>query len=85
MAQVEIPTRFLHFTAGQNRIDINGHNIRRVLEELEKNFPGLVEELKSTSTVAIDGEIIGNQIEDTLLEKVKDNTEIYFVPAISGG
>ena len=85
MAQVEIPYRLLHFTGGQNRIDINGHNIRRVLEELEKNFPGLVEELQLTSTVAIDGEIIGSQLEDTLLEKVADKTEIYFVPAISGG
>ena len=85
MAQVEIPAMFLHFTAGQNRISINGHNIRRILEELEETFPGLVEELKSTSTVAIDGEIIGNKLQDTLLEKVEDKTEIYFVPAISGG
>lgn len=85
MAQIEIPTRFLHFTAGQNRIRVDGHNIRRVLDGLEKKFPGLVEELKSSSTVAIDGEIIGNKLEDTLLEKVENKTEIYFVPAISGG
>ena len=85
MAQVEIPTRFLHFTGGQNRIIIDGHNVRRILQELDLKFPGIVEELKSTSTIAIDGEIVGNQLEDVLLEKIRPETEVYFVPAISGG
>ena len=59
MAQVEIPTRLLGRTGGTSRIEVEGRNVRQVLRALDERFPGLVDELKATTAIAIDGEIIG--------------------------
>lgn len=62
-------------------------NVRQVIERLEELYPGikdrLVEdgEIRPNLAVAIDGDvaIMG------LLQKVGENSEVHFVPAIAGG
>ena len=67
-----------------------GNNVL-VIDNLDAVYPGfkdrLVEDgrVKPNISVAIDGEIVGNLLEDSLLEKTDSETEIYFVPALSGG
>lgn len=85
MAQVEIPARLLPRTGGANRVEVEGHNVRQVLRGLDEMFPGLVAELKATTAIAIDGEIIGQRLEDAVLERVAPDSEVYFIPAVAGG
>ena len=87
VATVFIPTMFQSLTGGAKQIDCDARNIRQVIACLEELYPGikdrLVEdgELRSNLAVAIDGDvaIMG------LLEKVGENSEVHFVPAIGGG
>ena len=85
MAQVEIPTRLLQRTGGTSRVEVEGRNVRQVLRGLDEMFPGLVDELKATTAIAIDGEIIGQRLEDAVLERVQADSEVYFIPAVAGG
>jgi molybdopterin converting factor small subunit len=85
MAQVEIPTRLLELTGGQTRLQVEAHTVRALLRALDQRFPGLGDQLKATTAVAIDGEIIGQRLSDALLERVEPDSEVYFVPAIAGG
>ncbi len=85
MAQVEIPTRLQAKTNGEARMSIEARNVRALLSELDSRYPGIADELKATTTVAIDGEVIGTSLSDAVLERLEDDTEVFFVPAIAGG
>jgi len=82
-----VPALLRKLTGGKDRVPVSGANVRQVIEDLERQFPGikahLVEDgdLKSGVAVSIDGEMgIGG-----LIDPVKENSEIYFLPAIGGG
>ncbi len=81
MAQVFFPSALRPFTGGVERIEIEARDIRQLLHALEERFPGLRERIESGLAVAIDGEIIN----DPLLEEVASDSEIHFLPPISGG
>lgn len=87
MAKIFIPTMLQSLTAGTKQVDFEARNIRQVIEKLDEMFPGikdrLVEddEIRPNLAIAIDGDvaIMG------MLEKVGENSEVHFVPAIGGG
>ncbi len=87
MAKVFIPSLMQKLTAGQDILDINGATVREIIENLEQNYPGIKVRLvdkykmKSNISVAVDGEVspLG------LLEKVSENSEVHFIPAVGGG
>ncbi len=72
---------------GEQRVNVQGNNVRQVIDNLDAVYPGfkdrLVEEgrVKPNISVAIDGEItpLG------MIEKVSEDSEVHFLPAISGG
>jgi molybdopterin synthase sulfur carrier subunit len=74
-------------TAGVKQVDLDARNVRQIIERLEALYPGmknrLVEdgEIRPNLAIAIDGDvaIMG------MLEKVEENSEVHFVPAIGGG
>ena len=74
-------------SSGEQRVNVQGNNIRQVIDNLDALYPGfkdrLVEDgrVKPNISVAIDGEItpLG------MLEKVREDSEVHFLPAISGG
>jgi molybdopterin converting factor small subunit len=87
MPTVIIPALLRPLTNGQERVAVRGSTVRQVVEDLDRQFPGikthLVEdgELKSGIAVSIDGEMgVGG-----LLDPVKETSEVYFLPAIGGG
>ena len=87
MPTVIIPALLRALTNGQDRVAVRGATVRQVVEDLERQFPGikphLVEDgdLKSGIAVSVDGEMgVGG-----LLDPVKENSEVYFLPAIGGG
>ena len=87
MAKIFIPTMLQSLTAGVKQVDLDARNVRQVIERLEELYPGmkdrLVEdgEIRPNLAIAIDGDvaIMG------MLEKVGENSEVHFVPAIGGG
>ena len=74
-------------TSGAKQVEVAGSNVRRVIDRLEELYPGikarLVEDgsIRPNLAVAIDGEVARMG----LLEKVGENSEVHFVPAIAGG
>ena len=74
-------------TGGVKQVEVEGANMRRVIDRLEELYPGmkarLVEDggIRPNLAVAIDGEVARMG----LLEKVGATSEVHFVPAIGGG
>ena len=87
MATVFIPSLMQKLTAGQPQVVIPGSTVREIINNLEVEHPGTKERLvdsfriKPNISVAVDGEVspLG------LLEKVGENSEVHFLPAIGGG
>ena len=78
---------FLDEVQAEDRVVVEGKNVRQIIESLDQKYPGfknrLVEDgrVKPNISVAIDGEItpLG------MIEKVSEESEVHFLPAISGG
>ena len=87
MAEVWIPPRLQQLTGGKQQVQVPGATIRQVVNNLEKEFPGMKEHLCQDDdifpgiAVVIDGETANLG----LLERVQENSEIHFLPAIGGG
>ena len=87
MAKVFIPSLMQKLTSGQDILEINGSTVREIIENLEKDYPGikirLVDnyKLKTNISVAVDGEV--NPL--GLLGNVLENSEVHFIPAVGGG
>ena len=72
---------------GEQRVVVEGKNVRQIIESLDQKYPGFQDRLvengrvKPNISVAIDGEItpLG------MIEKVSEESEVHFLPAISGG
>ena len=87
MATVYIPTMLLPVTGGVKQTQVEARNVRQLINCLEEQFPGIKERLiednqvRSNLAVSVDGEVARMG----LLERVGENSEVHFVPAISGG
>ncbi len=87
MPRVFIPPLLKPLTAGEEIVAVKAKNVRLVIEELDNRFPGIREilceedELKPGLTVAVDGNVSSLG----LLQKVSDDSEVHFLPAIGGG
>ena len=87
MATVYIPTMLLPVTGGVKQTQVEARNVRQLINGLEDQFPGIRDRLlednqvRSNLAVSIDGEVARMG----LLERVGENSEVHFVPAISGG
>ena len=87
MALVFIPSLMQNLSNGEQRVSVEGANVRQIIDNLDSMFPGfknrLVEDgrVKPNISVAIDGEItpLG------MIEKVTEDSEVHFLPEISGG
>ena len=81
MADVVIPARLRHLAGGSERVRVDASNVRRLFAALDERFPGLGEAVREIGAVAIDGEIVN----DPLLEPVEPDSEVHFLPRVSGG
>jgi molybdopterin synthase sulfur carrier subunit len=74
-------------TGGTKEVEVKAANVRQIIDRLEELYPGIKDRLveggriRPNLSVAVDGEVarLG------LLEKVGENSEVHFVPAIGGG
>ena len=77
----------LPLSSGVKQVKIDAANLRQVIDGLDLLYPGIKSRLlekgqiRPNLAVAIDGEVarLG------LLEKVGEESEVHFVPAIGGG
>ena len=87
MPIVFIPTMLLSLSGGVKQVQVDAANLRQVIDGLDLIYPGIRTRLlqdgqiRPNLAVAIDGEVarLG------LLEKVGEESEVHFVPAIGGG
>ena len=76
-----IPGALREHAGGLERIEVEAPDVRGLLAELERRFPGLGERLGRDTAVAIDGEIHP----DPLLEPIGPASEVHFLPRVAGG
>ena len=87
MATVVIPALLRKYTAGLDRVSVNGKTIGQVIDELSGKYPELRDHLlengdvKPSIAVSIDGEMGTGGV----LDRVGESSEIFFIPAIGGG
>ena len=87
MPEIWVPPALQRLTGGRRRVQVVGATIRQVVNNLEKEYPGMKarlceeEEIMPGIAVIVDGE-------DTalgMLQPVGENSEVHFLQAIGGG
>jgi molybdopterin synthase sulfur carrier subunit len=87
VATVFIPSLMEKLTGGQRQVTVVGSTVRQIINNLDEAYPGIKERLvdkhrmKPNITVAVDGTVSPLGI----LEKVGEDSEVHFLPAIGGG
>lgn len=87
MAVVFIPSLMQELTGGKQSVEVAGSTVRQIIANLDEAYPGLKDRLvednrmKSNISVAVDGEVSSMG----MLEKVGEDSEVHFLPAIGGG
>lgn len=87
MATVWIPALLRELTHGHETVIVPGANVRQVIDHLEHRYPGIRDQLcdgdqlHAGIAVAVDTQIarLG------LMQPVSEQSEVHFLPAISGG
>jgi molybdopterin synthase sulfur carrier subunit len=90
MPTVFIPSSLRRYTAGQSKAQVSGGTINDVLEDLERQYPGVKSRLcddsgqikRYVNVFVNDEEIRALQGADT---PVADKDEVSIVPAMAGG
>lgn len=89
MPEVWIPPRMQLLTGGHKTLRVEGASVKQLINNLEKEYPGIRSllcdeegvDLLPGIAVIIDGET--SQL--GLLERVSEDSEIHFLPALGGG
>jgi molybdopterin converting factor small subunit len=81
VATVFFSSSLRRHTGGRDRIEIEASSFRELVAALKARFPALREPLLEETAVAIDGEII----QEPFLEPIQPDSEVHFLPRISGG
>ncbi len=87
MPRVFIPPTMRSLTGGREIVDASGANVREVLEDIENQFPGIMDRLCQDGSIRPDvSVVVGGAIATLgLLQPVEQDAEIHFLPAIGGG
>ncbi len=62
-------------------LDVEAANVRELIRELDRRYPGLGVQVDESMAVAIDGVIC----QDTYLEPIRPDSEVCLIPKIAGG
>jgi len=88
--KVRIPTPLRKITNGADEVNAEGANVAALIEDLEKNFPGLKEricepdgKLRRFVNLYLNDEDI--RFKKNLETELKDTDELSIIPAIAGG
>ena len=87
MPRVFIPPLLKPLCDGESVVTVAADNVRQVIDELENRFPGVRDrlcegdDLKPGLTVAVDANVSSLG----MLQKLSEDSEVHFLPAIGGG
>ena len=88
--RVRVPTPLRKFTNGADEVDAQGNNVRSLVEDLEKKFPGIKERICDENgkvrrfvNVYVNGDDI--RFLQNMETSLKEGDNISIVPAIAGG
>ena len=87
MPRVAIPPLMQGLTNGKEEIKVEGETLREVICNLELSYPGFKsricddDEIRPNIALYVDGTVSREGIR----QQVQEETEIHFLPAISGG
>lgn len=87
MAIVYIPPPLQSLSGGVTQVSIDASTVRQIVQQLDALYPGMAaalvedDELQPHIAVAVDGEfsVLG------LTERVNEDSEVHFIPALGGG
>jgi sulfur-carrier protein len=85
--QVWIPSLLRSLTGGQEKVAVPGETVGQVIEAMEQRYPGLRarlfqgDRLRPDLSLVVDGSVSVRG----LLQAVREDSEIRFIPAIRGG
>jgi molybdopterin synthase sulfur carrier subunit len=90
MPTVFVPSSLRRYTAGQSKAQVSGGTINEIIEDLERQYPGVKSRLcddsgqikRYVNVFVNDEEIRALQGADTA---VSDRDEVSIVPAMAGG
>lgn len=88
--KVRIPTPLQKMTQDKTEVELNGSNIRELIDDLERNFPGIKERIcDEKGNIRRFINIYVNEEDIRFLKQdqtsLKDGDEISIIPAIAGG
>jgi molybdopterin synthase sulfur carrier subunit len=87
MATIFIPAQLRELTAGVEQLEMDVHNVRAVINQLEQRFPGIrnrlcqQDQISPSLQISIDSVITSRG----MIAKIQPNSEVHFIPAIAGG
>ena len=87
MPRVFIPAQLRDLTGGVAQVEIQASTVREVIDELERQFPGIKErlckgeDLAPSLQVSIDHRMTGRGMS----AKVGPQSEVHFLPVLGGG
>jgi molybdopterin converting factor small subunit len=87
MPQVYLPYSLRKYTGGNGQVEMPGKTLGELIKNLEEAYPGISEHLVEDGKLkpglaAVCGHAATRQ---GLLQKLEEDTEVHFVPAVSGG
>ena len=87
MADVWIPRAVQGLTDGQARVHVTGSTVGQIIRSLEREFPGMKDALCDWDGIVPGIAVIvdGQATSMGLLERVREDSEVHFLPAIGGG
>ena len=87
MPTLWIPTPLRDLTQGKQSVTVTGSTVREAIENLEAQYPGVKDRLceegriRPYISVMVDGQVSHLKMR----EKLRDDSEVHFLIAISGG
>ena len=88
--KVRVPTPLRKFTQGADEVSAQGNNVKAIVEDLERSFPGIKERICDETgkvrrfvNVYVNGDDI--RFLQNLETSLKEGDSISIVPAIAGG
>ena len=81
MARVVLIGNLAQLTGGVAEFQLTVSTVKQLFEQLGALYPGLARHLDEGVAVAIDGQIY----QDSLLEPIAPESEVFLLPQIAGG
>ena len=81
MARVVLVGNLVQLTGGVAEFDLSVTSVKQLFEQLTELHPAIGRHLDDGIAVAIDGQIY----QDSLLEPIRPDSEVFLLPQIAGG